>query len=66
LQCLESTAEQTKRFAWITELKVTQATVQEVAWKGGRERWCIENEGYNTQKNETVAAAVSNCWRAVC
>jgi hypothetical protein len=54
MQCLESTAAQTKRFAWITELKVTQTTVQEVAWKGGRERWCIENEGYNTQKNSDL------------
>jgi hypothetical protein len=45
LPCLERTATQTKRFAWITELNVTPATVQEVACKGGRERGCIENEG---------------------
>ena len=30
---------------------MNHATVQEVATKGGRQRWHIENEAFNTQKN---------------
>lgn len=54
LQCQESTATQTTTWAWITGLKVTARTVVEVATKGGRERWCIENEGFNMQKNSAL------------
>ena len=52
IECLETTAagEQT-RFAWITGLPVSQKTVVEIATKGGRYRWKIENEGFNRQKN---------------
>jgi hypothetical protein len=39
------------RFAWITNLPVTRGTVEEIAEKGGRYRWKIENEGFNRQKN---------------
>jgi hypothetical protein len=35
----------------VTSLEVCQATVVDVASNGGRERWRIENEGFNTQKN---------------
>jgi hypothetical protein len=38
-------------WAWLTCLKVTAQTVQEVATVGGRQRWCIENQGFNVQKN---------------
>jgi hypothetical protein len=38
-------------WAWLTTLKVTAETVQEVATVGGRQRWCIENQGFNVQKN---------------
>jgi len=37
-------------YAWLTDLKLTATTVEEVA-QGGRNRWRIENEGFNTQKN---------------
>ena len=30
---------------------MTAQTVQEVATAGGRQRWCIENQGFNVQKN---------------
>jgi len=39
------------RWAWLTDLEVTSQTVQEVATAGGRRRWCIENQGFNVQKN---------------
>jgi hypothetical protein len=52
LQCEEtSPAGETTLFAWITDLPLTRGTVIEVAEKGGRARWKIENEGFNRQKN---------------
>jgi hypothetical protein len=38
-------------FAWLTPLPLGQKTVEEVAQKGGRYRWKVENEGFNRQKN---------------
>jgi hypothetical protein len=38
-------------WAWLTCLEVTAAQVQGVATQGGRQRWCIENQGFNVQKN---------------
>jgi hypothetical protein len=39
------------RFAWITKLPVSRKTVVDISTKGGRNRWKIENEGFNRQKN---------------
>ena len=38
-------------WAWLTDLEVTARTVAEVATVGGRQRWGIENQGFNVQKN---------------
>jgi hypothetical protein len=38
-------------WSWVTPLKVNRATVEEVARRGGRQRWREENEGFNAQKN---------------
>jgi len=38
-------------FAWLTPLPVSAKTVAEIAQKGGRDRWKLENEGFNRQKN---------------
>ncbi len=38
-------------WAWLTSLEVSEKTVGEVANQGGRQRWCIENQGFNVQKN---------------
>lgn len=51
LQCHETVDDQTTTFAWITDLHVSKNTVVEVATKGGRHRWHIENQGFNRQKN---------------
>ena len=52
LECVETASTgETTRFAWITDLPLTRATVVEVAEKGGRNRWKMENEGFNRQKN---------------
>ena len=51
IQCQETVDEQTTTWAWITNRKVTVQTVIDVATKGGRHRWHLENQGFNTQKN---------------
>jgi hypothetical protein len=52
LECTETTADGEKQyFAWLTALPVNRKTVEEVAQKGGRYRWKVENEGFNRQKN---------------
>lgn len=52
LECTEWTAAGPKQyFAWLTALPVGRKTVEEIAQKGGRDRWKVENEGFNRQKN---------------
>jgi hypothetical protein len=52
LECTETSAAGERRyFAWLTQLPVGRKTVEEIAQKGGRYRWKIENEGFNRQKN---------------
>ena len=41
-------------WAWVTDLEVNRASVVEVATRGGRQRWHIENQGFNTQKNSEL------------
>ena len=40
----------TYRNAWVTDIEITKENVEMVV-KGGRARWKIENEGFNTLKN---------------
>src|SRR5206468_2169277 len=52
LECTETSPDGTVRyFAWLTLLPVGRRTVEEIAQKGGRYRWKVENEGFNRQKN---------------
>src|SRR5207237_9908456 len=52
LEGAETTAEGRRQyFAWLTPLPVGKKTVEEIAQKGGRDRWKVENEGFNRQKN---------------
>lgn len=51
IQCQETIHGQTTTFAWITCLRVNARTVVAIATKGGRQRWHIENQGFNRQKN---------------
>jgi hypothetical protein len=44
----------TPRWAWATDLPVNRRTVAAIAARGGRKRWCIENEGFNTQKGSEL------------
>jgi hypothetical protein len=40
-----------KHFGWITDLEITEANVYEIM-RAGRARWKIENETFNTLKNQ--------------
>jgi hypothetical protein len=52
LECTETIADEGQQyFAWLTPLPVGHKTVEEIAQKGGRDRWKVENEGFNRQKN---------------
>ena len=52
LQCEESASDgSTTLWAWVTDLEVNRDTVVAVATQGGRHRWHLENQGFNTQKN---------------
>ena len=58
LPCLEtSPGGAVTRFAWITPLPVSVRNVAEIAQKGGRYRWKIENEGFKRQKNSGLKLA---------
>ncbi len=47
---LESGKESHNRFTWLTNLDVNENNIRELVF-GGRLRWKIENEGFNSQKN---------------
>lgn len=70
LECTEVDADgATHYFAWLTALPVTSKTVEEIAQKGGRARWKVENEGFNRQKNsglnlEHVYSTDPEKWKA--
>lgn len=51
VECIEKTAKKRTRFCWITDLPVNDKNVMKIA-KGGRARWKIENETFNTLKNQ--------------
>lgn len=55
VQCEETKEGETTRWVWITDLEVNRKTVVEVAQRAGRRRWCVENEGFNVQKNSEMA-----------
>jgi len=52
LQLLEIDADQTEhRWSWVTDLSLSESNVRQLA-RGGRARWRIENETFNTLKNQ--------------
>jgi hypothetical protein len=51
LECFEKTKKEEKRFVWITDIALHHKRVEHIA-KGGRARWKIENETFNTLKNQ--------------
>jgi Transposase DDE domain len=51
LECWEWDGDQRQHFSWVTDLRVTKGTVYQLM-RGGRARWRIENETFNTLKNQ--------------
>src|SRR2546427_3925117 len=47
----EVSQDQVQHFCWVTDLRVTKRTVYPLM-RGGRARWKIENETFNTLKNQ--------------
>ena len=47
----ETTPKKTLYFSWVTNIPVTEENVSEIM-RGGRARWKIENEIFNTLKNQ--------------
>jgi len=50
VQCLETEKEKTTKFKWLTNFKINKSNVIELCNFGGRLRWVIENQGFNSQK----------------
>ena len=51
LECWEWDRDQVHHFSWVTDLRVNKGTVYQLM-RGGRARWRIENETFNTLKNQ--------------
>jgi hypothetical protein len=50
-QCLEHGGQGRRMFAWLTNFDIDADNVAMLANDGGRQRWKIENQGFNIQKN---------------
>jgi hypothetical protein len=51
LECWEWNRDQVQHCSWVTDLRVNKGTVYQLM-RGGRARWRIENETFNTLKNQ--------------
>jgi hypothetical protein len=51
LECWEWDKDIVQHFSWVTDLRVNKGTVYQLM-RGGRARWRIENETFNTLKNQ--------------
>jgi hypothetical protein len=51
LEYWEAKGDDFKYFCWVTDLKITRKNVYEIM-RGGRARWKVENETFNTLKNQ--------------
>ena len=51
VQCQIVQGETRSFFAWITDWRLTPQNVETITQQGGRQRWTMENAGFNTQKN---------------
>ncbi|MBM4020460.1 MAG: hypothetical protein FJ288_19435 [Planctomycetes bacterium] len=51
VQCQVRQGESRQFFAWITDWRLTPQNLEGITQQGGRQRWTIENAGFNTQKN---------------
>lgn len=63
LECseLDKKTKQSKKYVWITNFEIDKNNCRNLANKGGRLRWKIENEGFNMQKNGGYALEHAYC-----
>lgn len=51
-ECLEKKSKKSdENWVWITNIEITKENVDKLGNGGGRLRWKVENEGFNSQKN---------------
>lgn len=56
LECVEERPDKpATRFVWVTDVAIDESNHVELANRGGRVRWKIENQGFNIQKNNGYA-----------
>ena len=60
-ECVEAGLSKPKTFLWATNIEVFKDNVVTLAEEGGRQRWKIENEGFNSQKNGGFRLEHSYC-----
>lgn len=51
VQCLQENGSTKTKFKWLSDFTFTKNNVIHLCNGGGRLRWLIENQGFNTQKN---------------
>ena len=51
LECVEITKKKKTTFTWVTNIEITKDNIHQLM-QGGRSRWKIENETFNTLKNQ--------------
>lgn len=51
LRIYDASGKMTRHFSWVTDIEITEKNVQQLV-RGARARWKIENEGFNTLKNQ--------------
>jgi hypothetical protein len=51
IECWETVGDKVQHFSWVTDLCVNKGTVYRIM-QGARARWRIENETFNTLKNQ--------------
>ena len=51
LRIYDASGKMTRHFSWVTDIEITEKNVRHLV-RGARGRWKIENEGFNTLKNQ--------------
>ncbi len=51
LECLETRGAKTTRWVWLSSFRLNANNCPKIANAGGRQRWKVENQGFNTHKN---------------
>ena len=58
LEYWEITPEKTLHFSWVTDFTITKDNAYELM-RGGRTRWKVENETFNTLKTRDIISDIT-------